>query len=226
MPERAELWRKTRQRGFWLPATRGSKKDWYVHNSCGWGSPCLGTLGATRVPTTQAAVLASHSTLTGAELPQANKKSCVYARRVALVVSSSLWPWWTVACQASVRGFSRQEYWSVLANSGWHIFLEHCISCCLSCQHPWVPGAARTPASPAAAPPLHLAHSGADPSPPGQPQEQTPMDDPQAEVEIKPQLKPRGSVAKEEDPKPSHQLYNLQVKSTWSIRQTLCLQNT
>ena len=29
------------------------------------------------------------------------------------------------------------------------------------------------------------------------------MDDPHAEVEIKPQLKPRGSVAKEEDPKPS-----------------------
>jgi len=27
------------------------------------------------------------------------------------------------------------------------------------------------------------------------------------EVEIKPQLKPRGSVAREEDPKPSHQLY-------------------
>ena len=33
-------------------------------------------------------------------------------------------------------------------------------------------------------------------------------------VEIKPQLKPRGSVAKEEDPKPSHQLYKLQIKST------------
>ena len=30
-----------------------------------------------------------------------------------------------------------------------------------------------------------------------------------AEMEIKPQLKPRGSVAKEEDPKPSHQLYRL-----------------
>ena len=28
------------------------------------------------------------------------------------------------------------------------------------------------------------------------------MDDPSEEVEIKPQLKPRGSVAKEEDPKP------------------------
>jgi len=28
-----------------------------------------------------------------------------------------------------------------------------------------------------------------------------------AEEEIKPQLKPRGSVAKEKDPKPSHQLH-------------------
>ena len=35
------------------------------------------------------------------------------------------------------------------------------------------------------------------------------MDNPHAELEIKPQLKPRGSVAKEEDPKPSHQLYRL-----------------
>ena len=39
------------------------------------------------------------------------------------------------------------------------------------------------------------------PSPPGQPQEQTPVDDLHVEVEIKPQLKPRGSVTKEEDPK-------------------------
>ena len=42
------------------------------------------------------------------------------------------------------------------------------------------------------------------------------MDDPHVEMEIKPQLKPRGSVAKEEDPKPSHQLYMLQIKSTLS----------
>ena len=40
------------------------------------------------------------------------------------------------------------------------------------------------------------------------------MGDPHAEEEIKPQLKPRGSVAKEEDPKPSQQLYKqLQIKS-------------
>jgi len=59
-----------------------------------------------------------------------------------------------------------------------------------------------------------LALTGANPSPPGQPQEQTLVGDPHAEVEIKPQLKPRGSVAKKEDPKPSHQLYKLQIKST------------
>ena len=51
------------------------------------------------------------------------------------------------------------------------------------------------------------------------------MDDPHAQVEIKPQFKPRGSVAKEEDPKPSYQLHKLQIKSTWSTRQTLCVCN-
>ena len=54
----------------------------------------------------------------------------------------------------------------------------------------------------AAAPPPHLALTGANPSPPKQPQEQTPVDAPHAEVEIKPQLKPRGSVAKEEESHP------------------------
>jgi len=73
----------------------------------------------------------------------------------------------------------------------------------------------------AAAPPPHLALTGANPSPPGQ--LQTPVDNPHVEVEIKPQLKPRGSVAKEEDPKPSHQLYKLQIKSTRSTRQTLSM---
>ena len=83
----------------------------------------------------------------------------------------------------------------------------------------------RTAATQAAAPPPHPALTGADPSPPGQPQEQTLADNPHAELEIKPQLKPRGSVAKEEDPKPSHQLYKLQIKSAQLTRQTLCLWN-
>ena len=51
------------------------------------------------------------------------------------------------------------------------------------------------------------------------------MDNPYPEVEMKPQLKPRGSVDKEEDPKPSHQLYKQQIKPTRSTRQTLCLWN-
>ena len=77
----------------------------------------------------------------------------------------------------------------------------------------------------AAAPPPHLVFTGANPSPPEQLQEQTPVDDPHTEVEIKPELKPRGSVAKEEDSKPSHQLYKLQIKFTQSTKQTLYLWN-
>jgi len=49
----------------------------------------------------------------------------------------------------------------------------------------------------AAATPPHLVLIEADLKPPGQPQEQIPVDDPHTEVEIKPQLNPRGSVAKE-----------------------------
>ena len=121
---------------------------------------------------------------------------------------------WPVRLLCQRGGFSRQEYWSILANTGCHTLLEHYISCCPSHQLPSVPGAARTPVTQAAAPPLHLARRGANPGPPRQPQEQTPVDDTCAEVEIKPQLKPRDSVAKEKDPKPSHQLYKLQIIST------------
>ena len=42
-----------------------------------------------------------------------------------------------MACQVSLSvGFSRQEYWSSLANTGCHTLLEHYISCCLSHQPP------------------------------------------------------------------------------------------
>ena len=65
---------------------------------------------------------------------------------------------------------------------------------------PLVSGAARMPETQAAAPPPHLALPEANPSPLGQHQEQTTVDGPHVEVEIIPQLKPRGSVAQEEDP--------------------------
>ena len=63
----------------------------------------------------------------------------------------------------------------------------------------------------AAALPPQLVLTGPNPNPPGQPQEQTLVDDPHVVVEIKPQVKPMGSVAKEEDPKPSHQQCKLQL---------------
>ena len=147
--------------------------------------------------------------------------------RVTSLVSDSLQPCrlWPNRLLCQGGGFSRQEYWSILANTGFHTLLEHYISCCPSCQLPWVPGVARTPETQAAAPPLDLALTGTNSSPPGQPQHQTPVDDPHVKVEIKPQLKSRSSVDKKEDPKPFHQLYNLQIKSIWSTRQTLCLWN-
>ena len=154
------------------------------------------------------------------------KKSCICGRRVTLVMSESLWPCklWPVRLPCKGEGFSRQEYWSVLANTGCLTLLEHYIFCCPSRQLPWVPGAARTPATQAAAPPPFLALTGANPSPPGQPQEQTPVNDLHAEVETKPQLKPRGSVTKEEELKPSYQLNKLQIKSTWSTKQTVSME--
>ena len=140
------------------------------------------------------------------------KKSCIYVWRVALVVSDSLWPCGQWPAKLLCWGISRQEYWSVLAYTACLTLLEHCISCCLSSRPYWVPGAARTSLTQAATPPLHLALTSADPSPPGQPQEEAPVDSRHTEMAMKPQLQPRGSVAKEEDPKPSHQLYKLQIK--------------
>ena len=58
-----------------------------------------------------------------------------------------------------------------------------------------------------------MALIGANPSPPGKPQEQTLVDKPHPKIEIKPQLKPRDSVGEEEDPKHSYQLYKQQIKS-------------
>ena len=88
------------------------------------------------------------------------RKSCNYACRVTSVGPTlrpcRLWP----ASLLSGRGLSRQEYWSVLDKTGCHTLLKHSISCCLSHQLPWVPGAARTQATQAAAPPPLLALTG------------------------------------------------------------------
>ena len=75
----------------------------------------------------------------GEELPQANKKRvlcfCVQDRFGPVWLFATLY---AVACQASLseRGFSRQEYWSIVANAGCHTLLEHCISYYPSHQPP------------------------------------------------------------------------------------------
>ena len=85
------------------------KKDWKSHNSCRGGSQCPWTTGTTRVPASQAAALPSHSTLTGAELPQGKNilHLCVKGRFGHFWLFVTLW---TVSCQASwSEGVSRQE---------------------------------------------------------------------------------------------------------------------
>ena len=139
-------------------------------------------------------------------------------------VACRLWPA-RLLCQRG--GFSRQEYWSVLANTGCHTLLEHYISCYSSSQPTQYLNPCNSSSCITSRGKPHRgkqALTGANPSPPGQPQEQTRVDDPHVEMEIKPQLKPRGSVAKEEDPKPPHQLYKLQIKATGSTSQTVSIE--
>ena len=177
-------------------------------------------LGAVRVLASQAAVPPSHSTLTAGQSCHRPKYSCIYACGVNLVVSSSV-TLCTMACQASQSvGFSRKEYWHGLPYPSRELcFVFPYLSTCLStrcCQSPCDPSSCTTftPGPHWGRAKSSRAASGANSN-----------EDPQAELEIKPQSKPRCSVAKEEGPKSSHQLYKLQIKSTQSTRQTLCLWN-
>ena len=56
-----------------------------------------------------------------------------------------LWPA-RLLCQRG--GFSRQEYWSILANTSCHTLLEHYISCCPSCQPPLSTWCCQNPCNP------------------------------------------------------------------------------
>ena len=161
------------------------KRLWWGHNSCGRGHPC---------PHKRSSCTTFTLNFHWGRAATGKKVLCLCVQgRFGSV--DSLWPCrlWPARLLCQGGGFSRQKYWSVLAITCCHTLLEHCISCCPSCQLPWVPGAARTPVTQAGAPPPHLALTGADPSPPGQLQKQSPVDNPHAEVEIKPNWNP-GSV--------------------------------
>ena len=65
------------------------------------------------------------------------KKNLVYMYTESLWSCPTLCEPVAVACQASLSvGFSRQEYYSVLFNTGCHTLLEDYISCCSSQQVP------------------------------------------------------------------------------------------
>ena len=150
-----------------MPATRGWKKDSDRATTPEEEAVCI---PAHLVPAGSLQAKQLHHLHTQLSLGQSchrQNKSCIYAHRITSVVSDSLRPCrlWPSRLLCQERGLSRLEYWSVLANTGCHTLLEHYISCCPSRQLPRVLGAARTPATQAAAPPPHLALTWANPSP-------------------------------------------------------------
>ena len=133
---------------------------------------------------------------------------------------------WTVACQASLSG--RRVLQARILEPIGQYWLPYLLGHYFLLPEPPAPlrtWCCRNPCDPRSCTASAPGPQGANPSPPGQPQEQTPGDGPHAEVGIEPQVKPRCGVTKEEDPTPPHQLYKLQVKSTRSTRQTLRLRN-
>ena len=143
MPEWAELWRKTDQRDLLIAAYKRLKKR-----------PCRAV-----TPGTEAVCVPAHFALPGSlqakrlrhlraqlSLGQSchrQKKKKGRKENLASTHIGSL-QWCPTLCDPvdcglpgfSVEGFSGQEYWSILANTGSHTLLEHYISCCPSRQLP------------------------------------------------------------------------------------------
>ena len=137
MPEWAELWRKTGQRG--LPIARYKrlkKKDSDRAVNLAVEAVCVpaelvppGSLQAKKLRHLHARPLLGQS---------CHRQRSLASKHAGLLRSCP------TLCNAvdcglpdfSFRGFSRQEYWSVLADTGCHTLLKHCISCCPSCQLP------------------------------------------------------------------------------------------
>ena len=134
-----------------MPATRGLKKD----------SERAITLvvEAVRVP--------AHLVPPGSPLPKQLRhlhaqlslgQSCRRQKSLASVHAGLLWSCptlqpcrlWPARLLYQGRGISRQEYWSVLANTGCHTLLDYYISCCPSHQPPlstWCCQGPRKPSS-------------------------------------------------------------------------------
>ena len=178
------------EKAFWLPATRGSKKD--SQRAVTPAEEAVRVRAHLALPgSLQAKQLCHlHAQLWWGQSCQGKKKSCVCVRRFASVQLCGPADYGLPGFY--VRGVLQARILEYIGQYWCHALLEPYISCCPSRQPPWGPGAASTPATPAAAPPPHLALTGANPRPPGQPQEQTPVDGPHAEVEIKTTIEIQG----------------------------------
>ena len=219
-------WReRLSKEAFWSPATRGFKKDSDRAITLVVEAVCV---PKRLVPTEYLQVKQLchlHAQLSLGQSCHSLNKFCIYAHRVTSVVSDCLqscrlWPARFLCQRGGSPSKNTGAYWPIpVAIPFWSTILPSA----LAAEHPeylvlleplW---------------PKQLHHLNTWPTL-GQTQalqgshrSKTPVDDPHVAVEIKPQLESMSSVAKEEDPKPSHQLYKLQIKSVWSTRQTLSM---
>ena len=117
---------------FQLPATRGSKNDSGRVITPAAEAVCV---PAHFVPPGSLQVKQLHHLPAQLSLGQSchrQKKSDIYVRRVALVVSNSLRPCrlWPARLLCQGRVFSRQECWNVLANAAAAKSLQSCLTLC------------------------------------------------------------------------------------------------
>ena len=135
MPELVELRRETSQRGL-LIASWPKVSD----RSITLAMEAVGVPAHFTLPgSLQAKQLYHlHAQLSLGQSYHKQKKSCLFAHRIASVVSDSLQPCrlWPARLLCQGRRFSRQEYCRVLANTSYHTLLEHCISYSLSANSP------------------------------------------------------------------------------------------
>ena len=179
-------------------------------------------IGAASAPASQAAVPPVCSTLTGAELPQAKKKELHPPMKITSIRSNSLQPhglWPTrPLCQRGSPGKNTGAYWPILVATPFYstIFpaaLALRTWCC------------RAPVTQAVTPPPHLALMGQTQVPQCSLRNKSQWMTHTQRWKRKLQLKHRGSVAKEDDPKSSHQLYSCRLNphdqvgrlSLWNI---------
>ena len=127
---------------FRSPATRGSRKDSDRAITPVAEAVCVPALLAPpgSSQTKQLCQLHAQPSLMQSCHMQKTKSLCTqgcFGHDQLHATLTGLWPV-RLLCQ----GFSRQEYWGVLDNTGCHTLLGHYISCCCNCQPSWVPGAA------------------------------------------------------------------------------------